>query len=213
MYAGILHASVLVLEVLIVFALMRSIDGGGAWSRSRYWLAVGIPLAVLAYFKYAGFIAANFAALAGQEQDTSRSFSLFADAVLPAGVSFFTFHIVSFCIDWRAGRIGKPTLAQFLLYVIFFPQLVAGPILRFSQVREPIARLRDFRLLREDVAAAIGYVCFGLAAKVLIADPLGGEIETLIREGPEAVTRAGALYIVFAYSFEIYFDFYGYATR
>jgi alginate O-acetyltransferase complex protein AlgI len=210
-YAGILHASVLAIEVLIISVLMHRLENGPL-PKLRYWLAVITPVLVLGYFKYAGFVATNIQFITNSENSIGHSFSLFRDVALPAGISFFTFQLISFSIDRRRGRITKsPPFSHLALYITFFPQLVAGPILRFDQVREPISRLCEFMPKREDVVTAIGYISFGLALKVLIADVLGGYIDVLNINGLEALNRLAALYILLAYSFEIYFDFYGYS--
>jgi alginate O-acetyltransferase complex protein AlgI len=175
-------------------------------------LAVFLPAAALAYFKYADFLAANFLFFAGPSDTTTHAFSIFRSAILPAGISFYTFHLISYCLDRRSGRIpDNPPFSHFALYITFFPHLVAGPILRYNDIKDALDSLNRFMPSAEDVASAISYVCMGLAAKVLIADMLGGYVDDLVHAGPGNLTRAAALFVVFAYSFQIYFDFYGYS--
>lgn len=206
-YAGIDHALVLALGIVWVYAATRS----AAMPGSRWRLAIAItgPLAALAYFKYAGFAVASLR-LATDGQ-VAASFTLFDNVLLPAGISFFTFQMVAFAIDRYRGAIATPPpLRSFALYVSFFPQLVAGPILRFDQVSGAIQRLADFMPARRDIEAAIGFICFGLAAKVLCADALANVMKPFVAR-PAALGLDGAWFVAFGYSFQIYFDFFGYS--
>lgn len=206
-YSGIEHAVVLVCGILWVYAVSSSAKV--VHNRARLAVAIVPPLLALFYYKYLGFFIRDVIGIA--EGESSETFNLFANILLPAGISFFTFQLVSFAIDRYRGDIEKaPALRDFALYISFFPQLVAGPILRFHQVADAIARLRTFRLPVERTSKAIAYVCLGLTAKVLIADTLNDHQAPLIAE-PGAISTVTALYVVFAYSFQIYFDFYGYS--
>lgn len=203
-YSGLTHVVALIAEILIVFWMMRDISG--RFARLRLAVAIGIPALGLIFFKYRGFLAANLMGAEGV-----RQLSVFQDLILPAGISFFTFHLLSFAIDRWSGKIpAMPTLRDFSLYICFFPQLVAGPILRWSDVSEPLSKLRLFRPALADVRACIGYMCWGLVLKVLLADGLAGVMDPLIKH-VGALTPAATAYVVAGYSFEIYFDFYGYS--
>ena len=205
--SGVEHAVVLAAAVLWVWLAARS--AGFAGSRLRLTLAVVPPLGALVYYKYSGFLIANLGLV--DERLSGEVFLLFGAIALPAGISFFTFQLVSFAIDRYRGQIERyPKLGEFALYVSFFPQLVAGPILRYSDVERALARLGDFLPARQDYVIAIGYVCFGFAAKVLLADSLSNMLTPLSRQ-PGELAPGAALYVVLAYSFQIYFDFYGYS--
>lgn len=197
--SGLEHLAVLVLGMAWTYALSCGPTFVG--SRWRLSLAIAGPLIALAWYKYARFFAANVGA----------EFSLLQHVLLPAGISFFTFEFISYAIDRYRGRIQEPPgFRPFALYVSFFPHLVAGPILRFPEVAEPIARLAEFRLGRRDVEEAIGFIALGLAAKVLLADSLDNLAAPLAAE-PGALRTSAAAYVTLAYSFQIYFDFYGYS--
>ena len=204
--SGLEHLGVLVAGIVWVYLLARHDALVG-----RTWLLVVTilgPILALVYFKYSGFLVANVAPSAALADE---SFSLFSDVVLPAGISFFTFQLISFAIDRYRGDIPTvPRFADFALYISFFPQLVAGPILRFDQVRSPLQHLARFRPDADAVMAALGYICFGLAVKVLVADSLDGFLTPLEAE-PGRLAPDAAAYVVGAYSFQIYFDFYGYS--
>ncbi|MFQ5763502.1 MAG: MBOAT family O-acyltransferase [Rhodospirillales bacterium] len=205
--SGIEHAVVLATGIVWVYLWTR----GDAIVGSKAWLVIAVvpPVGALFYYKYLGFFLRE---LVGADIATGgETFELFANIVLPAGISFFTFQLVSFAIDRYRDEIDNvPRLELFALYISFFPQLVAGPILRYRHVADGLARLSRFSLSSERASKAIGYICLGLAAKVLIADTLSNYQAPLI-DMPGGLSVTASVFVVFAYSFQIYFDFYGYS--
>lgn len=100
------------------------------------------PAAALAYHKYSAFLVSQVLGL--ERSGNEEMFSLFENVLLPAGISFFTFQLIAYAVDRYRGTIAdSPGLARFALYISFFPQLVAGPIVRLSQVREATDGLAD----------------------------------------------------------------------
>jgi alginate O-acetyltransferase complex protein AlgI len=173
-------------------------------------IAVAAPLLALAYYKYSGFIIGNLYA-AAEGRISSERFSLFEDVLLPAGISFFTFQLVSFAIDrWRGDIPTRPKFASFALYISFFPQLVAGPILRWGQVEDRIRKLSEYRPDSDRLIQAAEYITLGLASKVIIADGMGNLMAPITAD-PASAGVLGGLFVVYGYSFQIYFDFYGYS--
>lgn len=205
-YSGWPHAAILFGEVIFVWALLRDPHAPMTWARIA--LAIGVPLLALAFFKYRGFVAYN---IPGGREWMDQNFSIWKNLILPAGISFFTFEIICLVLDLKSGRVKRmPRLRDFMFYVAFFPHLVAGPILRWSDVEKPIAALPSFRVGPADVRAAVVFVGWGLAMKVLIADSLHREIHPIIADIGTLGWGATA-YVIGAYSFQIYFDFYGYS--
>jgi alginate O-acetyltransferase complex protein AlgI len=205
--SGLEHAIVLAVDIIWVYALTRRKNIVG----NRPLLAAAIipPALALFYYKYLGFFLYDVLNLS--RDNGPQTFDIFANIILPAGISFFTFQVISFAIDRYRGEIlDIPALSKFALYISFFPQLVAGPILRFHEVVQGLNKLETFRISSERVSKAIGYITIGLAAKVLIADTISHHLAELI-QNPGSLSIGASIYMVFAYSFQIYFDFYGYS--
>jgi alginate O-acetyltransferase complex protein AlgI len=203
--AGIEHVLVLLGCVAWVWAFTVSDAIRG--SRLRLAAAIAGPLLALFYYKYLGFVVRDILGLAS----SAGGMAAFADKLLPAGISFFTFHLAAFAIDRYQGKIEhQPSWSHYALYIAFFPHLVAGPILRYHEVSQAIDQLPAFRPAETDWSLAIGYFCFGLAAKVLLADGLSTQVQPL-SAAPAALSPVQAGYLAVAYSFQIYFDFWGYS--
>lgn len=206
--SGLDHVAVLIGEIVLIHVLTRQGPQMKTW---QYATAVAFPLLVLFYFKYSAFFFDQFTGGTADGTASHQSFSLFQNIILPAGISFFTFQLISFACDRRSGQIAKhPMLPKMALYISFFPQLVAGPILRYEQVHTAIDRLRTFRLGHGPLAEGVGFIVFGLAAKVLLADGLADCLAPMIAE-PGALRGDALAFTVLGYSFQIYFDFYGYS--
>jgi D-alanyl-lipoteichoic acid acyltransferase DltB (MBOAT superfamily) len=172
-------------------------------STHRAMLIVGAicsNLAVLGVFKYANFTAG----LVGAPQ--------IFDFALPLGISFFTFHHIMYLVDLRAGIAPRLSLGTYALYICFFPQVLAGPLVRW---REIVDQFSERPYDRADAAERFGkgliLLVIGLAKKVLISDPLAEFVNPIFaaaEKGPISVADAwiGTL----GFTFQIYFDFSGY---
>ena len=183
--------------------IVRAHDRG---VRGKPWLLLSIcvNLGLLAYFKYANFGIDTLNHLLGATGSEKISWP---HVVLPVGISFYTFQTMSYTIDVYRG-VAKPVrgFGDFLCYVSMFPQLVAGPIVRYNTVAEQLhSRSHTFRKFW------LGILWFqaGLAKKVLIADVLGQIADRAFAMGDPS--SATAWIGVVAYAFQIYFDFSGYS--
>ena len=164
-------------------------------------LALVFDLGCLAVFKYAGFLIENLNAL-GLSIPVPQ-------IALPIGISFFTFQILSYVVDVYWGKVGvQRSFALFLLYVSLFPQLIAGPIVRYADVEQQMARRRTDM---EAVFRGFTRFCIGLAKKVLLADYAGKAASQLLDGNLTAQSTAGMWLGVLLYMFQIYFDFSGYS--
>lgn len=197
------HLLLLLLSVIVNFGLHKAILRTG----STAILATGIVanIATLAYFKYADFLIGNINAVAGGNLPM-------LDLVLPLAISFFTFQQVSFLYDTYKGRIADCDFARYCLFVVFFPQLIAGPIV-LQKDTIPQFRLSVFQS-RLFMNLAIGGTLFaiGLFKKIVFADGVAPLVNTVfgLADGGEAVPFEAAWIGALAYTFQIYFDFSGY---
>ena len=164
--------------------------------------ALVFDLGCLAIFKYAGFLTENLNALTGAQLPVPQ-------IALPIGISFYTFQILSYVVDVYRGSVGVQTsYARFLLYVSLFPQLIAGPIVRYADVEK---ELSDRRCEPQEIFYGMTRFCMGLAKKVLLADYAGKAASQLLDGNLAAQSTLGVWFGVLLYTFEIYFDFSGYS--
>lgn len=204
---GLRHLGILIADMAWVYWLSKGQNFRG--DKRMLALSIVLPAFSLTFFKYGSFITSTI--LLSGFTETQETFSLFRDAVLPAGISFFTFQLISYCVDRYRGTIPTPPdLASFVFYISFFPQLIAGPIIRYMDVSEFIRGIKKFRADKSDWSVFFMLLVFGLAIKVLVADTLGRYILPFI-SAPSDISAAARAYVVFAYSFQIYFDFLGYS--
>tara|TARA_B100001093_G_scaffold34176_1_gene29532 strand:+ start:66 stop:1352 length:1287 start_codon:yes stop_codon:yes gene_type:complete len=206
--SGLIHAIVLIGCVIWVFLVVDRFSAANGDLRAL-WLAIVGPLAALAYFKYSGFLVRDIFML-GTDAG-GKSFDLFQNIILPAGISFFSFQLIAYAIDRYQGKIAEPIgFTNLLFFISFFPQLVAGPIVRFHQVADGLHNLSRFKLTAKAISEAVIYLVAGLAFKVLLADSINHFSSSLI-SAPESLGATGLTALVYSYTFQIYFDFYGYS--
>jgi alginate O-acetyltransferase complex protein AlgI len=169
-------------------------------------LAVIINISILGYFKYAGFFTRQTAELLSLDKETIKYFTHIA---LPIGISFFTFHKISYLVDVYRG-IRKPTqnIINYFLYILFFPQLIAGPIIRYHEIDD---QLTSHKTKLDDLYQGWIRFSFGLAKKVLIADTLAHIADRIWGFSPQALTSGYAWLGLTCYTLQIYFDFSGYS--
>jgi alginate O-acetyltransferase complex protein AlgI len=177
-------------------------------------------LAILAYFKYAGFIVGTVNDLAGtnfQVYDFLASFSNLrlgttfdvSSIILPAGISFFTFQSLSYTIDIYRRRIEPVrNIIDFGFYVSFFPQLVAGPIVRASEFIPQL--YADFSLSKREFSHALFMISKGLIKKIVISDFIAVNFVDRIFDAPVMFSGFENLMAVYGYGLQIYCDFSGY---
>ncbi|MBK1853713.1 MBOAT family protein [Verrucomicrobiaceae bacterium 5K15] len=169
-----------------------------------------VSLGLLAYFKYFGFFAESAAELLswlGFQADIKM-----LNIILPVGISFYTFQTMSYTIDVYRKQI-KPThsLADFALYVAYFPQLVAGPIERSSSLLPQITNSRKNRP-HGDFSEGLYLVMLGLFLKVVVGDNLGFIADGIFSAEKGDLTGTEALVGVYCFAFQIYGDFAGYSS-
>ena len=167
---------------------------------------IAFNLVLLAYFKYANFLVAQSNIVLRWTGALPMDMGTVA---LPVGISFYTFHSMSYLIDvYRRATPAFTNPLDYALYVTFFPQLIAGPIIRFKQIA-PQIRQRSTQVERFGEGAV--RFCFGLAKKVLVADPLGEIVQAAFALPTHQLDSPTAWIGALAYTFQLYFDFSGYS--
>ncbi len=200
----------LLIPLLVVnFYIVQRISKSERTSQRKglLWASLGINLGVLTYFKYANFFIENVNELLSLLGVDSLGW---VEVVLPIGISFFTFQSITYSLDVYWGK-HKPLkrVWDYLLYILLFPQLIAGPIIRFNTIADELNdRAHNFYA---DFKLSGAYIfVLGLAKKVLIANQIGGQVDNIFAN--TATLDSGTLWIgIVAYSMQIYFDFAGYS--
>jgi alginate O-acetyltransferase complex protein AlgI len=192
---------------VIGLRLERARDRGDDALARRY-LAAGVivNVALLAWFKYVNF---GIETWNGTLASIGLPFIPWAGVVLPIGISFYTFHALSYLMDIQRGsarHLASPI--DFVLYITFFPQLIAGPIVRFHEIRDQIVERRE---TTDAFAAGIYRFALGLGKKVLIADTVAPIADAAFGTQPGDLSMVGAALGVVAYAVQLYFDFSGYS--
>ncbi len=175
--------------------------------RQLLWISIGVNLTVLGFFKYFNFFV-DSAAIALEAIGLHASLPAL-QIILPVGISFYTFQSMSYVIDvYRRDTPPAETFVLYALYVSYFPQLVAGPISRVSdllpQLREP------GRVTAERVNVGLCLLLIGLAKKVLVADMLSSEVDRIFAD-PASMSTGELLRGAYFFAFQIYCDFSGYS--
>jgi len=204
-------------EVIFILVLLGSTLGNyflGLWverhddpgkRKFAVGLAVAFNVGLLAFFKYANFVADNLAPLLAKLGLPP----IHSDIPLPIGISFFTFHALSYVIDiYRRKSRAATNPADTALYIFFFPQLIAGPILRWSAIAPQLVQ----RLVTTDLfAEGVRRFVWGLAKKMLVANVVAVPADQIFALSATELTPALAWFGLLSYTLQIYFDFSGYS--
>ena len=203
------YVGLLLLSVLFNYGagnlIGRKIARDEKLSRGILCLAVAANLGLLAYYKYAHFFLSTADHLLG----TNWSFG---QIVLPLGISFFTFTQIAFLVDTHQGKAREYNFVHYLLFVTYFPHLIAGPILHHAQMMPQFTRRWTYSLNWRNVAIGMTFFVLGLAKKVLLADMFAGTASTIF----QATAHGAAPMLIEAwigallYTLQLYFDFSGY---
>jgi len=191
--------------------IARRIDAAQAPRARKAWVIATllVNLSVLALFKYNRFLLDNVSALLALAGVTYVPAQF--DIVLPIGISFYTFHSLSYCLDiYRRKFAPTPSWRDYALYVAFFPQLVAGPITRFPQMRPQIEAPR--RSTRAGLGLGCSLLVLGLFEKSVLADSIFAPVADAFFNAPQGAGAAAAWSGVLAFSGQIFCDFAGYST-
>ncbi len=193
-------------SILVDYTLSRVIEAHrGSRAVCRLCLAgsLAFNLGMLGFFKYTGFFLENLNALLGTSLRAP-------DLVLPLGISFYTFQTLSYTIDVYRGKVeAERNIVDFGAYVALFPQLIAGPIVKYTDVNRELKERRRFSA--EDLGQGARTFVFGLGYKVLIANNVGMLWDEVAATGFGGISAPLAWLGVLAFSLQIFFDFSGYS--
>lgn len=201
-YGEPVYIILMLISILLNYLFGLWVGGESNHKKTGVIAAVVVNLGVLAVFKYAspliGFI------------NESWGFNIpFPQISLPIGISFFTFQALSYVIDVYRGTVARErSLANIMLYISFFPQLIAGPIVKYHDIH---LQLAGRNVTAEGVASGLRRFSAGLAKKVLIANTMAGVADSIFA-ADLALTNSAVCWIgALAYMMQIYFDFSGYS--
>lgn len=196
------YVALMIIVVLINWIFGMAIEKSLAHRKLFLIGDIIINLAILAYFKYYNFFVEI---VNGMVTDSLTPRNI----VLPIGISFFTFQILSYIIDLYRGKyMAQKNIINLALYISFFPQLIAGPIVRYSDIDKQIAH-RD--ITYEKVALGIRRFIYGLGKKVIISNTMAKCVDIIFGLNPSQVTGLLAWLAAIMYTLQIYYDFSGYS--
>lgn len=196
------HFVLFLVSILMDFAIGLLIEKYSKYKRVFLVIGIGFHLLCLITFKYSGFIA-------GKLNRYIPSLNSFFRLTLPIGISFYTFQGISYIVDVYRGTIAaEKSLLKYSTYISMFEQLIAGPIVTYSQVQRELY----YREIKpKTVLNGIGIFIFGLGFKVLLANPIGKLWTDTKTIGFDSISTLLAWMAIFAFSIQIYFDFFGYS--
>ncbi len=205
MYYYPMYAFLLALLTVFNYGMAVEMARRPRYARSLLIFAITLDLLSIGFYKYAEFAVDSLESAVGLF-DGRIDIGL-SEIVLPLGISFFTFQMMSYVIDVYRGEQVETSLWNFATYVSFFPQLVAGPIVRPGTL---LPQIKTERAYNDDEAVrGIFLIVQGLVKKIAFADFLGGYVDSMFA-APTGFTGAASLVGIYAYAFQIYFDFSGY---
>jgi alginate O-acetyltransferase complex protein AlgI len=196
----------LLFSSLVSYFAALLIEGSRRVRGRRTWMAlsVGADLTLLGFFKYYNFFASSAHAVVPAIAPP------LLHIVLPVGISFYTFHTISYIVDVADGRIrAARSLFEYLTYVSLFSQLVAGPIVRFREIEGDLEQI-DGRPRADFMARGLGFFVIGLIKKAVVADSIAGYLDPVLASYA-TLSTAGAWLAAAGYTFQIYYDFSGYS--
>ncbi len=205
-YFNYSYLAIICVSIVINYALSKLLQSEKASSTQRkILLAVGMILNIgsIFYFKYYDFFIENINAV------FHSSFTL-KHLVLPLGISFFTFQQVSFVVDSYHGETKDYGFCEYALFVSYFPQLIAGPIVLHDEILPQIRDASKKTINMENFAAGLYFFAIGLFKKVILADTFSAAVNAGY-DGLSGITSAEAWIVSICYTFQIYFDFSGYS--
>jgi alginate O-acetyltransferase complex protein AlgI len=166
--------------------------------------AIVLDLFVLGVFKYANFVGANLGLLLQRPIPT-------LDITLPLGISFFTFHHIMYLVDLRKGKAPLYALDRYALYISFFPQALAGPLVRWSEVMEQFGRKLYAPGWQREFCLGLAFIVTGLFEKIFLADRLARIIDPVYAQAATGPLSNGDAWMALGFNIQVLYDFAGYS--
>lgn len=208
-YVGLLLGSIVCNYAFGMWIAKAVVQRRGARKKHLLIAAITANLSLLGYYKYANFFVDSVNAVAGTQWSV-------AAIILPLGISFFTFTQIAFLVDTYQGKVKEYNFVHYVLFVTYFPHLIAGPVLHHAEMMPQFARQSTYRPDWDNIATGLLLFTLGLCKKVLWADSLA-PFATAIFDGAAHGMASGTLPTIYeawsgalAYTLQIYFDFSGY---
>lgn len=202
------HLALIVASIFFNYGIGLTLGGRNGTTPSKWLLGFGVTgnLCLIGYYKYANFFLDNMTFALGSQYHLEK-------IILPLGISFFTFQQIAYLMDAYRGETKDHSFLHYCLFVTFFPQLIAGPIVHHKEMLPQFAQAMLYKFNLENLSVGLTIFAFGLFKKVNIADTLAAYASPVFAAASQGTTLTffeawcGAL----AYTFQLYFDFSGYS--
>ncbi len=197
----------IIASILVDYSAGLIIDKG--WKKTGLWLSIIVNISFLAYFKYTKFIFENYQNLLHFFNTNAENNLQIPQIILPLGISFFTFQTMSYTIDVYRGKVkANRNIIDFATYVSLFPQLIAGPIVRYKDIYQ---QLNNRKQNLPQFSEGIIRFMIGLGKKMIIANNMAIVADAAFNMQHNQLSTTIAWFGIIAYTFQIYFDFSGYS--
>lgn len=192
-YSGVSNLILLIAEILWVYFCTKN-----KFLKKNILFSIGVLLLILIFFKYYN----QFFLIFSNE-------GFLGKVIMPIGISFFTFQMISYLVDSKKEKGKTLELKELFCFITFFPQLVSGPIVRVSQIINPLKKINKYVLTYNKLKNAICLFLIGLSIKVLLADNLA-KLSSLSNNSLINISYHEFIFIILSFSIQIYLDFFGY---
>ena len=210
-YWDVHYVPLLLLSITVNYRIGKQISNHvekQSAQRAKLWLIIGLvfDLGLLAHYKYTNFFLDNWVTLTGSAIDLPN-------IILPLGISFFTFTQIAYLADCHKGIVKERNPVHYLLFITYFPHLIAGPILHHKQMMPQFAHAKTYRISQENIAIGLTIFAIGMFKKMAIADPLSTFVGPVfaVSKHPGLLSTEEAWLGALAYCLQLYFDFSGYS--
>lgn len=206
LWGGVGYIVILGQSIVLNYLIGRALKVFPDAAAYLLWLGIGLNLLLLGYFKYANWLVSNVNSVLIWGQFPTIELLPIA---LPIGISFYTFQAISYLVDVYRGTVKEQrSLPKLALYIALFPQLIAGPIVRYKEL---CVQLEERSLRYEQLVAGIRRFLIGLAKKVLLANEFALVADEIFALQASSLSSSAAWLGMIAYSLQIYYDFSGYS--